>query len=153
MSSARAHRITSPGVGRTRAPSWSLSRQSWAPQAMTQPRRSGKHPSIKVGVPWVYAAAEGALDELGFLADVFARLHLGYMRASAGDGAVAEIEARPSESPFLRQHIHDENTARIRLLDLWSTAIFPGAQQHRGRDQRPDFWVVTERGGWQLCAQ
>lgn len=105
----------------------------------------------QAGIPYVFASAETAVADLGYLERVLAHLHLGYIRARRCQRGVARIESEPGESPFLEPTIHAENVARIRLLHLWRPKVIRGAEKHRGHDQRPDFWVATVKNRWQLC--
>lgn len=106
--------------------------------------------AYSAGFDRVYVAAEEPLGSTGYLADVFARLGLGYIRVSPTEAAIERV-ADPS--PFIVDDVRDENIARIRLRHLFVESIV-GEPVRVGDDRRGDNWAVTgTTAEWQLCGQ
>ena len=87
----------------------------------------------------------------GYLAGVFSRLGLGYIRVSPTD---AEKERDADPSPFIVESVRSENLARVRLRHLFVETWIGDEQVWFGGDRRGDTWAVTgTTSEWQICGQ
>lgn len=96
---------------------------------------------------WIAAEGDVAEPDGGSLREILTHLTLGYLIAERDSSKVATEVLKPQSSVTRTNKLIERNTARVRMLHLFSEL---GALTS-ARDRRADAWAVFEpEGGWQV---